>query len=246
MKLTACIAIFTFFTCPLMAAPLLISSSVQQTVLIELYTSEGCHSCPPADKWLSKLKFDKQLWKQYIPIAFHVDYWNYLGWRDPFSRAEYSQRQRLYATLGHTKTVYTPGLFKNGREWRVWFRNRSLKKTPVHEIGVLKASINNGELRASFEPVRNTAATLLLNVAVLGFDITTEVTNGENEGKNLEHDFVVLSLENYNSQVQNDNYQWHVTDTSINFQLLHAKGIAVWVSREDDPTPIQATGGWLK
>ena len=66
------------------AASLTLSSQEQRTTLIELYTSEGCSSCPPADRWLSRLKDDPRLWKQIVPLAFHVDYWNYLGWRDRF------------------------------------------------------------------------------------------------------------------------------------------------------------------
>jgi len=257
MKLTTtCIIIIILFaTSPLLAAPLSMSSSVKQATLIELYTSEGCYSCPPADKWLATLKSSEQLWQQYIPVAFHVDYWNYLGWRDPYSKAEYSERQRQYAAQGYAKTVYTPGLFRNGREWRAWFRNRSLGKTASNDVGVLKATLDQHQLNVSFAPISDSAAPLVLNVAVLGFDIVTPVTNGENEGKMLAHDFVALTLGNYKSQRQAGSqggklkgnvHQWQISDAAIKLDLPHAKGIALWVTRENDPTPIQATGGWLQ
>ena len=63
-------------------------SGPQRTHLLELFTSEGCSSCPPAEAWLSKLKADPRLWKDFVPLAFHVDYWDHLGWRDPFAAKE--------------------------------------------------------------------------------------------------------------------------------------------------------------
>ncbi len=73
-----------------------IQSDVTQSNLIELYTSEGCSSCPPADRWLSTLKDHPALWQQLVPIAFHVDYWDYIGWKDRFARAEFTDRQRRF------------------------------------------------------------------------------------------------------------------------------------------------------
>ena len=69
------------------AAPVTFASTARQTSLLELYTSEGCSSCPPAEAWLSGLKDNPGLWRDFVPVAFHVDYWNYLGWRDKWSRA---------------------------------------------------------------------------------------------------------------------------------------------------------------
>jgi len=246
MKQIACVFLLVFAISPLMAAPLSISSPVQQATLIELYTSEGCYSCPPADQWLATLKSHKQLWTTYVPVAFHVDYWNYLGWRDPFAKAQYSERQRQYASHRYTKTVYTPGLFQNGREWRAWFSDRRLRSPVDNDVGVLQGAIDNNQLRVSFTPVHDLSAPLQLNVAVLGFDIMTEVSNGENEGKVLEHDFVALSLGHYQGQVLDNVYQWQIADASIDLNARHAKGIALWVSRVGDPTPIQAAGGWLR
>src|ERR1043166_1377606 len=78
------------------AGELSFQSSEQRTPLIELYTSEGCSSCPPAEAWLSKLKTEAGLWKDFVPVAFHVDYWDHLGWRDRFASAVFTERQRAY------------------------------------------------------------------------------------------------------------------------------------------------------
>src|SRR5262249_27401056 len=93
-------------------------SSEVQTALVELYTSEGCSSCPPAEAWLSRLKDDSALWKNFVPVAFHVDYWDYLGWRDPWAATSFSERQRSYADSWSAVSVYTPGFVLNGKEWR--------------------------------------------------------------------------------------------------------------------------------
>ena len=99
-------------------------SATEQTGMLELYTSEGCSSCPPADSWLSSLKNEDGLWREFIPLAFHVDYWDYIGWKDRFASPKNSNRQRQYARGQSLKTVYTPGFLYNGEEWRGWFIRR--------------------------------------------------------------------------------------------------------------------------
>src|SRR5579862_2415659 len=88
------------------AAPLQFQSSERQVALVELYTSEGCSSCPPAESWLSGLKEKPGLWSEFVPVAFHVDYWNSLGWRDKWSSQQYSDRQRDYAGVWGSGTIY--------------------------------------------------------------------------------------------------------------------------------------------
>jgi hypothetical protein len=100
------------------AQPLVIQSPEGRVSLLELYTSEGCSSCPPADRWLSTLRDDPRLWRLVVPVAFHVDYWDYLGWRDRFADPAHAERQRTLAGQGLLSTVYTPGLVLDGKEWR--------------------------------------------------------------------------------------------------------------------------------
>ncbi|MCR9205711.1 MAG: DUF1223 domain-containing protein, partial [Halobacteriovoraceae bacterium] len=102
-------------------------SGEEQVHVLELYTSEGCSSCPPAEKWLNSLYKHPHLYKSFVPLAFHVDYWNYLGHPDPYSKGDYSKRQRIYASEWESGTVYTPGFIKNGKEWRSFSRSAPTK-----------------------------------------------------------------------------------------------------------------------
>jgi len=167
------------------AATLELASPVQQAALLELYTSEGCSSCPPADRWLSQFRSDPRLWKNIVPVAFHVDYWNHLGWQDRFSDAGYTKRQHSYQRYGYLGFVYTPGLIFNGREWRGWFERQGLPATKPDNIGILKATIDDNTVTAEFEPARSMPSPLILNIALLAFDQTSDVSAGENRGKNL-------------------------------------------------------------
>ena len=105
-------------------------------MLVELFTSEGCSSCPPADAWISQLKESPDLWKKIVPVAFHVDYWNNLGWRDRFAKPEFTARQRRYVAAWGGDSVYTPGFVVNGKEWRDWFGNRVLWRERPAKVGI--------------------------------------------------------------------------------------------------------------
>jgi hypothetical protein len=216
------------------------SSTDTRTTLLELYTSEGCSSCPPAERWLSQLKHDPRLWKTLFPVALHVDYWDYLGWKDVFSDARYSDRQQTYASYGYASTVYTPGFFQNGREWRSWFFRRSIQPDDTIKTGTLSATITPQKIEAQFKPAPGINATRL-NIAILGFNKTTRIRAGENAGKNLTHDFVALALHQYAS----DDNRWNVTDQALLSRLKQGSAIVLWVTRDRDPTPIQTTGGWI-
>lgn len=226
------------------AQNLVFSSAETQTTVIELFTSEGCSSCPPADRWMSRLKKDERLWKEFIPMAFHVDYWNYLGWSDPLSKSAYSRRQRAYAQQGYARSVYTPGFFTNGREWSAWFRKPTLGKPTGQTPGVLTVNMDQDTVLADFQPTRSLPGPLLLHVAVLGFDIRSNITSGENSGKILTHDFVVLAW--HTQKGKPSQRHWQFDRKELNLPQAHARAIAAWVTAADDPTPLQATGGWLE
>ncbi len=214
-------------------------STEKPTALIELYTSEGCSSCPPADHWLSSLKADEGLWKDFIPLAFHVDYWDYIGWEDRFASKEYSTRQRLYAREFSESTVYTPGVRWAGYEWRGWRRGVLPDSTPIETSSVLKFSVKkNGEFLASYADGGNASK---LNVAILGTDLETEVKRGENSGRTLKHDFVVLD---YQVVTVNAAGEWTGT---LPIPKIDAPryAVAVWASEEGSQLPLQATGGYL-
>jgi hypothetical protein len=95
-----------------------VESGSRRVALLELYTSEGCNSCPPADRWVSALPRQGYAPDRVVALAFHVDYWNDLGWRDPFSQPGYSERQRAASVRNQARIVYTPQLLLNGRDYR--------------------------------------------------------------------------------------------------------------------------------
>ena len=219
------------------AGSVTLNSGSRQVTLLELYTSQGCSSCPPADRWLNEYVDDDGLWTTIVPAAFHVDYWDYIGWKDIYATPENGERQRDYARAGKTRTVYTPGLFTNGREWRGWTLRVSPRASD-REPGKLSVVISNGRLAAGF-PAR--ATPLDLHVALLGFGLETRVERGENRNRTLGQEFVVLAHATHASQTGS----WEVPVP----QTLHTGagryGIAVWVSEPGNPAPLQATGGWL-
>src|SRR3954454_1449306 len=95
-----CLMLVPVVVLPLSASAeeIVFESKPARTHLIELFTSEGCSSCPPAEAWLSKLKTEPQLWRDFVPVAFHVDYWGHLGWRDPFASKIWTARQYEYSS----------------------------------------------------------------------------------------------------------------------------------------------------
>ena len=215
------------------------ASGAQQNSLLELYTSEGCNSCPPADNWISALQTNNQLWKRVVPVAFHVDYWDYLGWRDPFASQSYSRRQRLYRGLGFASAVYTPGFFLNGREYRGWRFRNLINAGSGKNVGTLKVNYNDS-VRIRFAPAQKRTGGYRFHVAELGMNLKSNVRAGENEGRELKHSFVVLSFNSVNADSNNAS-----TIKLPNGFSKRASALAVWVTHGSDPTPIQVTGNWL-
>ncbi|MDP3817119.1 DUF1223 domain-containing protein [Pseudomonas sp.] len=221
------------------AAPLSFTSGERAVAVLELYSSQGCSSCPPAERWLSALQERPELWSSLIPLAFHVDYWDELGWSDPFAAAGHSARQRAYQRQGGSSAVYTPGFMLGGQEWRGWFYGQRLALPDSPRVGRLNLQLQGDDLTLSFAAERLPAG-LKAQVARLGFGLRTAIARGENAGLSLAHDFVVLSVQQASAQDRN---HWQVKlqpDPRGERQALVA-----WLSVADDPTPYQAVGGWL-
>jgi hypothetical protein len=218
-------------------------SGETQNSLIELFTSEGCSSCPPAEKWLSALKSNQDLWKKIIPVAFHVDYWDHLGWRDRFAKPEFTSRQQHYATAWGGDSVYTPGFVVNGKEWRGWFGGNGISTTST-KVGVLRVSlVEDSRLNASFVPETMQPRALALYVALLGNDLESDVKRGENSGRKLRHDFVVLNLIKIDMTKEPDRWGGSA-ELSKPSGADKPGALAAWIT--ENGTPIQATGGWLR
>ena len=213
--------------------------------LLELYTSEGCSSCPPADRWMSTLRDDPRLWREVVPVAFHVDYWDYIGWKDRFASPVYGNRQRDYARNRHVGTVYTPGFVLAGKEWRSWFTRPVLDVENTVAAGKLELTVDGQQAQASFTPVEPISGELEMHVAILGFGLSSQVRAGENGGRTLQHDFVVLG---YRNVVTDRKDAIHTASFSLPAVKVDAprKAIAAWLSAPGDPAPVQAVGGWLE
>ena len=178
-------------------------SQAPTPIVVELFTSEGCSTCPPADALLQK--FDQQPFPgvQLIVLSEHVDYWNHIGWRDPYSSAAFSQRQNSYGTKFRLDSVYTPQMVVDGAEELAgsgaeYFRKAFEKvasetKVPMRismvsaQNGLLKAHVETDELPAKFS-----AADVLLAVALDHAE--SQVKGGENDGRHLTHVAVARSL----------------------------------------------------
>lgn len=270
-------------------------SQVNRPYIIELYTSQGCHSCPPAQAWLSQFLDETALWQKYFPLAFHVTYWDYLGWRDVFGQRAFSQRQYDHLHQKHTQQVYTPQFVINGQEWRGWF-NRDFTKVfshPEKAVGVLDVSFNRrdidardvdlidpnvndsaldqvgisgvglndndlsdialSDIYATFTPDAAFAAVIQghkvqLHFALVGAGISSHIMSGENQGKQLRHDFTVLKLQSFDMSPTPNMQQLSLNAplTGITKLASSAPRLAwvVWLTVQNEP--VQAVGAWLQ
>lgn len=157
------------------------------TPVIELYTSEGCSSCPPADQWLSGLKG-----KPVVAQAFHVTYWDYIGWTDRFASQAFTVRQKEVATANGLSGIYTPQLVRNGRDWRNWrLPLQAIDfNVPARAAIVLRNNDGANGFEARVTP-SNSAGTWSAYWTVTEHNHSSRVKAGENSGEFLKHDFVV-------------------------------------------------------
>jgi hypothetical protein len=176
-------------------------SGAQTLALVELYTSEGCSSCPPADRWLSGLA-ERYSPRQVAPLALHVDYWDYIGWKDPDAKREFSQRQRRLSQLQRAALVYTPQVLLQGADFRQWGSAEF-----DHAVARINAQTARASLELEITAVSAAALALRASAAVSGpIDpadavlyvatyenrLESRITAGENRGRVLHHDHVVF------------------------------------------------------
>jgi hypothetical protein len=158
-------------------------SGTTATMVVELYTSEGCSSCPPADRWLSTLKGRPGV----LALAFHVNYWDQLGWPDRFASPEATARQHELARRAGSRQVYTPQVVAHGRDWRLW---PSLPDPAASSVGVT-LSRDGDKVSALVIASPGAPAQLAGYWAVLEDQHESRVRAGENAGETLRHDHVV-------------------------------------------------------
>jgi hypothetical protein len=186
---------------PLEAAQCEARSGPHTAALVELYTSEGCNSCPPADRWLRSLGEKGQAPRRVVPLALHVDYWDYIGWKDPFAQRRFSDRQRRLAGVHRSRVVYTPQVILQGRDFRGWYSPAFSRELAAINARPPRAAIelrldagraDTWEVRVRAETLEAGIREPMLYLARYQSGLASSVAAGENRGRRLEHDFVVL------------------------------------------------------
>ena len=155
--------------------------------VVELYTSEGCSSCPPADKWASSLKGTGA-----VVQAFHVGYWDYIGWVDRFAAPAYTNRQREVAARNNLRSIYTPQTVLNGKDWPNWSGQPTGKEAARASIALKQLGADQFEASITPLPGLQTSWSAYWTVTEHGHN--SKVQAGENRGEFLKHDFVVRQL----------------------------------------------------
>lgn len=209
------------------AATCTATSGPTRTSLLELYTSEGCSSCPPADRWLSQLPAHSGV----VPLAFHVDYWDRLGWKDPFGQEAFSQRQR--ARNSGPGWVYTPQVMLDGKDYRNWHRSHSpqVKSEPA-QVSLSLTLMQSPEridtkVNSRFSaPASSQDAQLFL--ALYENRLSSKVAAGENARRTLNHDYVVRELAGpLNSSMRYRfklKSEWKASDLGVAAFVLSTRG----------------------
>ena len=179
----------------------LISSKSPDTAegfaIVELFTSQGCSSCPAADRLLGEMVDNGNV----IALSFHVTYWNYLGWKDPYSKADFTKRQKTYSQKFGLGNIYTPQMVVNGSDEFVGSNRSSLQSSvkkglssvPKNQVVIDNVNWNDGIGKLSYS-ISGDPKGLVLNTAIVERHVTNYVPRGENTGKTLKHDNVVRTF----------------------------------------------------
>ena len=215
------------------------SDSIRKNfVLVELFTSEGCSSCPPADKVLSRLNSEQPVSDvEIIPLALHVDYWNYLGWKDEFSDAAYSHRQSGYANHFKQDSNYTPQMVVDGQKQFVGsnYNNavNAIKEAAKNERGAVEITGENEKLNVEISGLPKHDASYVWLV-ITEDNLETNVKRGENSGRKLVHNGVVREMKLLgNVEAGKDAFS---TSADLNFQKDWKKdnlNVIVFVQGQD-------------
>ncbi len=213
--------------------------------VVELYTSEGCSSCPPADAFLSKLGNTEEA-AQILPLAFHVDYWDYIGWKDPYAQASFTSRQRGVARRNGQSTIYTPEFVVDGAEARgsrkiadklkAGYSSRSEADITLNisdiDAGVLRSSVQIDSLSYAGDEQVEVVFVVYENA------LSSGVAAGENRGRTLKHDYVVRHI---SAAEQTEAGQQHQFSVALDPEWKQANlGVSVLVKLRESGRTLQA------
>ena len=222
------------------------STATDEAVLVELFTSQGCSSCPPADEVLSELGQEADV----IALSFHVDYWNHLGWKDVFSSPQWSARQRAYASALPVRSTYTPQVVVQGQQDCVGSNlgcirealERARARGRTAEVRIQQAHVNGESIRVQADTrLSSGAPDVVVTVVVFESGLSTAVRRGENRGRRLDNDFVVRTLREV-GLVRHGDTRSHRTETEIalgNEWMVENLGVVVFLQ---DPASRRVLG----
>ncbi|MCP4188807.1 MAG: DUF1223 domain-containing protein [Gammaproteobacteria bacterium] len=221
---------------------LTVESSRQKTAVVELYTSEGCSSCPPADQWLEALLETSTDEFDILALAFHVDYWDYIGWKDRFASSKFTTRQHQLGAINKQSTIYTPEFFVDGRETRGTVNvlehigaTNATESTLELQLTVTK---NGNSLTLELEPSNTLFNGKILHHRYFVFEnnLVSQVTRGENSGETLHHQQVVRYMSRAHKLNTSNNYQINIDPA---WQLENI-GVAALVTTPGNESYLQA------
>jgi len=174
----------------------------EPAIVLELFTSQGCSSCPSADQLLQKVKNEYKA--EVFALSYHVDYWNYIGWKDPFSKAEYAQKQRVYNNKFRNRSNYTPQVVINGEthfvgsnsaEMRSKIKFYGKKKSP-NKIDLNNVNLDKNQISFQYNIQGSLKNKILRTVLVIDERIT-KVKRGENQNRTLENSNIVVAEQSF-------------------------------------------------
>ena len=227
---------------------LTVESGAQQVAVVELYTSEGCSSCPPADQWLKALVETESDEIDVLALAFHVDYWDYIGWKDRFGNPKHTSRQRQLGANNKQRTIYTPEFFVGGKEARGTKKvlSQIYATNETDSTLQLKLSIrrDGNFFQIDLEPSHDELDTTMLHHRYFIYekDLVSDVTRGENSGEILSHQNVVRYMSR--AQKLNRNNQHSIT-IDPDWQLENI-GVAALVTTPGNGSYLQAVHTLIK
>ena len=182
----------------LTSSPYTSKEDFRPVVVLELFTSQGCSNCPPADELMTKInkKYDTS---QVIALSFHVDYWNYIGWKDPFSTSEFSDLQRSYGRKFNSSSIYTPQVIINGKEHMVGSNedqliskiNSYLSTESSHKISISNAEMSEANVLFNYE-IDGDLSNKNLRVILSIDERITSISTGENKNRTLKNSNIVV------------------------------------------------------
>ena len=213
-----------------------VHSAATVTPVVELYTSEGCNSCPPADRWLSNTKSDPSV----VALAFHVDYWDRLGWKDRFASPAFTQRQAQQMRPSGARFSYTPQVMIDGADRPDWPGAAVAPRTRAAATVAAQLVRDGNRVNASVMPLPGAPAHLAAYWAVTEQDHVSAVKAGENAGVTLHHDFVVRDYQPVAAWTPS------AAPTTLQFDLngsadtAHPRQINLVIVNADTGRPVQA------